>query len=160
MKIVRFSLLALLAAASSAHAGPPFQPIEVAPGTVLESECRMGECAFIKVVSSSAKVRPGQDTTVEIVEQVGRQVMGDRSEIEWGPSVSLVASCSYARPRVSFQVEGEQVVHNLTLSPQGDIYGFQVQSVLSYFRACHNANMDKQGIGEAINRFGYDVIAE
>lgn len=146
--------------AFSANAGAPFQPIEVAPGTVFSGSCRMNECALTKIVSSTAKVRPGQDTTVEVVEQVGHQMAGqDLATIEWGAPQRLVASCSYARPRVSFEVEGEHVVHDLNLSPEGEIYGFQAESVVSYLRACHNANLEKESIQEAIARLGYDVIA-
>lgn len=163
MRTIRFVALVLaIFCGAPAVAGVPFQTIEAAPGKVLQSRCHMGECAWTKIVSSRTQVRPSRDLVVEVVQDTGASLMDgpDAGKIEWMGEVKSRATCSYNRPAVSFYTGGEWTEHALNLSPQGTVFGYQVGSVITYFLACHNLAIDESGIDAAIERFGYDVIAE
>lgn len=158
------SAVVLLLLAGLAQAGEPFQTFEVEPGTVLPGRCHMGECVWTQILASRTSVRPNREITVAVTERVGTTRQGGGAgrdnDIQWGEQGTSTVTCSYTRPRVAFVADGETHEHLLTLSPQGTVFGYQVHSTLTYFRACHNLTLDEGGIDAAIARFGYDVIAD
>lgn len=163
MRQIRLAFLALIAlAAAPVMASQAFRPTEVSAGEILPSRCHMDECAWTQFVSSRVISRPDRDLVVEITQKIGTspQEENDVNKIVWdGTNVSTV-TCSYAQPQVAFIYQGERNEHNLSLSPEGVVLGYQVDSVLTYFQACHNLLIGEEGIDGAIKRLGYDVISQ
>lgn len=163
MRLIRLVFLALIAmSVTPAMASQAFRSTEVWPGMILTSRCHMNECAWTQLVSSRVISRTNRELVVEIVQKIGTatQEGNDVRKIVWdGINVSTV-TCSYAHPQVAFTYQGLRNEHSLSLSPEGVVFGYQVDSVLTYFQACHNLLIEEDGINDAIKRLGYDVIAQ
>lgn len=143
---------------------PEFEIGAFKEGEVFRSRCHMDECVFTKILKSEYRYSPNKELMVRTKEVSGSVSMKDAdnpSKIVWEEKPrQFTAVCSYTRPRVYFDYDGELVEHLLTLSPNGSVYGYQVGSVLGYFRACHNFDAEEEGVPHAIVWFGYDVVQD
>ena len=168
MMVVMLGMVAMMGQASAASSplthSPEFEVGVFEEGAVFPARCQMGECVFNKVMKSEYRYSGTGELTVRTTEKVGSASVehaDNPSKIVWEDKPRyFTAVCSYSKPRVYFEHEGELVEHLLTLSPNGNVYGYQVGSVLGYFRACHNFDAEEEGISHAIEDLGYDVIQD
>lgn len=153
--------LPLILMVGGAAAGAPFRPSEAPAGAVTPGRCHMDACVWKRLVDSQVVARPNQALVVRLTQQVAL-VDTDQMPVEkdWEAASTATVTCSYARPTVAFTIDGEETTHALTLSPEGTVYGYQIDSVLTYFQACHNLTIDETSISSAIEMMGYDVIIE
>jgi hypothetical protein len=144
-----FTLAAVLAPPLSLAACAPTgteRAAATAPaGEVIQSGCRQGECAWLRVVRvDKIETRPEGELR-RIVARRGRSVHLDGNlpagpadaDIEWeAKDVEDYAFCSTRRPAFAFPGDdGGLIVHFLDLF---DLGGYQMTSASLYMRFCHD----------------------
>jgi hypothetical protein len=101
------------------------------------------------------------DLVVQITQQVGASPQDEQDvhQIAWNEPSATIVTCSRISPQVVFTSEGQRQEHNLSLTPEGIVMGYQVASVITYFQACHNLLLDEESIDGAIKQLGYNTFA-
>jgi hypothetical protein len=144
------TLLAALAPALALSACAPAAENDraaaaVPAGQVIQSGCRQGECAWLRLVRvEKVEARPEGELR-RIVARRGRSVHLD-GELPSGPSNAAIeweekdgaqyVFCSTRRPAFAFPGEGGGlIVHFLDLF---DLGGYQMASASLYMRFCHD----------------------
>ena len=143
--------LATALAAAPASAAP-------APSLVY---CHMMECTWARPVSNVAIRSTARGTLRKVVSRYGASVHRDdypsrydaSVPIEWrkAPTVQYVF-CSRSQPAAAFRSGRRWVAHALDLFT---LYGYNTPSAVTYLRACHGVDYDREDIEEVMRRLGY-----
>lgn len=133
-------------------------PAEPAPKIV---QCRMTECVWSTTVANVAIRTTSAGSLRKITAFRGTSVHRDdlpsrfdeSIPIAWGKRPSdEYAFCSRSRPALAFRSGRRWVAHALDLF---DLPGYHMASAVSYLRACHGVEYDREDIEQVIRGLGY-----
>lgn len=132
----------------------------VAPAPELV-QCRQMECSWSRPVSNVAIRSTAAGTLRKFTAFRGTSAYRDDPpsgfdesiRIEWQrPAAAQYVFCSRSRPALAFRSGKRWVAHALDLF---DLPGYQGASAVSYLRACHGVDHDREDIETVMRRLGY-----
>jgi hypothetical protein len=144
-----------------------FNPLLAPAGKIPQGRCHMNACGWAKWVNAKMLANTGDELRLGFQILVGTtEHPGDEPNyptdaqgvaINWEPQVhDVVITCSPSKPSVTWDGDGGDV---LQLNPAGTVYGYQEDSALFYFMACHSDPADG-GLAAAIEDHHYAVPVE
>lgn len=162
---MRCGLLAVLILVLNALA----QVAAADPSQVISAGCRMGTCAWFRILETEIVKSNNVGTLIRSKEAHGESEHPDdnyerKTPIKWSEPTNQYVFCSKLKPAVIFHIPpsdyatcryGCWYAHLLSPGYADGVYGYNASDYEAYFRICHGlAKIDPQDISLA-RKFGY-----